>query len=106
MICVIGVVAIVVLSVFGRGILALWARQMAARQMNEWAIGAARQWLAHRSVTARIESREQQAGLDLRTGNGRVVVDAVKARAAIGRRSFFIELPFCFGDRGARPLVH
>ena len=45
-ICVVGVAAIVALSLFGRGMLSLCARQMAIRQMNVWAIGAARQWLA------------------------------------------------------------
>ncbi len=45
-ICVVGVVAIVVLSLYGRGILALCARQMAARQMNAGAISEAQQWLS------------------------------------------------------------
>lgn len=45
-ICVAGVVAIAVLTLFSRGIVGWWARQMAARQIDAWAISETRQWLA------------------------------------------------------------
>ncbi len=40
------VVAFLMLWLFGRGILALGSRQMAARQMSRWAISEAQRWLA------------------------------------------------------------
>ncbi len=43
---VVGVTAIIVLLVSGRRVLTLWARHMASRQMNRWALSAAQQWLA------------------------------------------------------------
>lgn len=46
MIGVVGVTAIILLLVSGRTILTLWARHMASRQMNAWALSAAQQWLA------------------------------------------------------------
>ena len=42
---VVGIVAFVLLLVFGREVLAALARRMAARQMDMWAISAAQQWL-------------------------------------------------------------
>ena len=51
------VLAIVPLWLFGRGILAAWARQMAARRMSVWAISEAQGWLAR---SARLDPDEAE----------------------------------------------
>lgn len=45
-IIVVGIVTLVVLLVFGRDVLSVLARRMAARQMDMWANSAAQKWLA------------------------------------------------------------
>lgn len=43
---VLGVLAVLVMLLFGRGFLGWWAREMAGRRMDAWAISAAQEWLA------------------------------------------------------------
>ncbi len=44
--CVIGIVAIIVVLVVGPRLVAMWARHMASREMDVWALSASQEWLA------------------------------------------------------------